>query len=136
MAGLLLCQSNRQGSGPELCPNPFLHACLPVLRISSFPSFPAFILLVLFSFDVCCPLILHALYPWVLFLGTFWCPSHIVVMPFESFSHYLWLSFILGTQKKVQGTFLLRVLNLLPRNMITSSHIWLFHQLREHFLVV
>lgn len=28
VAGLLLCQSNRQGSGPELSPNPFLHACL------------------------------------------------------------------------------------------------------------
>lgn len=42
VAGLLLCQSNRQGSGPELSPNPFLHACLPGNRICRFPSLLSF----------------------------------------------------------------------------------------------
>ncbi|KAI4804881.1 hypothetical protein KUCAC02_026492, partial [Chaenocephalus aceratus] len=57
VAGLLLCQSNRQGSGPALSPNPFLHACLPGHRISGFPSLPSFFTLILFSFDACLPLL-------------------------------------------------------------------------------
>lgn len=53
VAGLLLCQFNRQGSGLELSPNPVLHACLPGHRISIIPSVRSFIWLIHFIFDIC-----------------------------------------------------------------------------------